>query len=220
MKPSEAFMQNRESIARILKRHGLENVRVFGSVIRGEDREDSDLDLLAGGNFHQCFQAEIALERFLNVRVNVIARDSLYKPFEVCTLADAVPLLDAFPGARPPRGEMFVRAKDIFRLKWILQGLDRIRTSTKNKTEQEAMILSFPIHEIESRLSMLSRPVRNRLDPEEEIFGPMGAFLTQEDCRAGKKFPRLEERCREILNELEREYVPSPEYATDPEPEV
>ncbi len=220
MKPSEAFMQNREAITRILKSHGLENVRVFGSVIRGEDREDSDLDLLAGGNSHQCFQAEIALERFLNVRVNVIARDSLYKPFEVCTLADAVPLLDAFPGARPPRGEMFVRAKDIFRLKWILQGLDRIRTSTKNKTEQEAMILSFPIHEIEFRLSMLSFPVRERLDPEEEIFGPMGAFLTQADWRAGKKFPRLEERCRQVLEELERDYLPSPEYAIEPEPEL
>ena len=135
MNPSDAFMQNREAIARIPKSYGPENVRVFGSLIRGEDQEDGDLDFLAGGNSHQCFQAEIALERFLNVRVNVIARDSLYKPFEVCTLADAVPLLDAFPGARPSRGEMFVRAKDIFRLKWILQGLDRIRTSTKNKTE-------------------------------------------------------------------------------------
>ena len=48
MKPSEAFMQNREAIARILKAHGLGNVRVPGSAFRG----DSDLDFLAGGNSH------------------------------------------------------------------------------------------------------------------------------------------------------------------------
>ena len=48
MKPSKAFMQNREAIARILKSYGPENVRVFGSAIRGEDREDGDLHFLAG----------------------------------------------------------------------------------------------------------------------------------------------------------------------------
>ncbi len=52
MKPSEAFMQNREEIAGILKTIGRENVRILGSVIRGEDREDGALDLLAGGNSH------------------------------------------------------------------------------------------------------------------------------------------------------------------------
>lgn len=220
MKPSDALMSNQEEIAKILESHGLTNVHVFGSVIRGEDREDSDLDLLADGSAHQCFLAEIALERFLSIRVNVIARDSFYAPFEVCALADAVPLSEAFPGARPPRGEMFVRAKDIFRLKSILQGIDRIQKLTKNKTEGESMTLSRPIHEIESRLIMLSRPIRDRLDPEGEIFGPMGAFVSLSDCEEEKKFPRLKNRCRQVLGELERDYLPSPEYATDPEPDL
>ena len=48
MKPSKAFMQNREEIAEILKTIGRENVRILGSVIRGEDREDGDLHFLAG----------------------------------------------------------------------------------------------------------------------------------------------------------------------------
>lgn len=220
MKPSEVFMKDREEIAKILESHGLTNVHVVGSVIRGEDREDSDIDLLADGSAHLCFLAEIALERFLSVRVNVIARDSFYEPFEACILADAVPLLEAFPGARPPRGKMFIRAKDIFRLKAILQGIDQIQKWTKNKTKREAMPPSRPIHEIESRLIMLSRPVREHLDPEGEIFGPMGAFLTLSDWRTGKKFPRLEDRCRQVLGELERDYLPSPEYATDPEPDL
>jgi predicted nucleotidyltransferase len=38
--------QNREEILRIAARHGARNVRVFGSVARGEDRFDSDVDLL------------------------------------------------------------------------------------------------------------------------------------------------------------------------------
>ena len=38
--------RNREEILRIAARHGARNVRVFGSVARGEDRFDSDVDLL------------------------------------------------------------------------------------------------------------------------------------------------------------------------------
>jgi predicted nucleotidyltransferase len=37
---------NREEILRIAARHGATNVRVFGSVARGDDRADSDVDLL------------------------------------------------------------------------------------------------------------------------------------------------------------------------------
>jgi predicted nucleotidyltransferase len=38
--------QNREEILRIAAQHGARNVRVFGSVARGEDQADSDVDLL------------------------------------------------------------------------------------------------------------------------------------------------------------------------------
>jgi len=37
---------NRTLILEIAAKHGAHNVRVFGSVARGEDRPDSDLDLL------------------------------------------------------------------------------------------------------------------------------------------------------------------------------
>jgi predicted nucleotidyltransferase len=36
----------RDEILRIAARHGARNVRVFGSVARGQDRPDSDIDLL------------------------------------------------------------------------------------------------------------------------------------------------------------------------------
>jgi predicted nucleotidyltransferase len=38
--------RDREEILRIAAQHGARNVRVFGSVARGDDRADSDVDLL------------------------------------------------------------------------------------------------------------------------------------------------------------------------------
>jgi hypothetical protein len=46
MKPSEVLEANRQVIRDLTEKHGLLNPRVFGSVARGEDREDSDLDIL------------------------------------------------------------------------------------------------------------------------------------------------------------------------------
>lgn len=44
---SELLSAKREEILRICEKYGARNVRVFGSAVRGEDREDSDIDFLA-----------------------------------------------------------------------------------------------------------------------------------------------------------------------------
>ncbi|HTX75391.1 MAG TPA: nucleotidyltransferase family protein [Terracidiphilus sp.] len=46
MRPSEVLPQHRETIRRLVAEAGMANPRVFGSVVRGEDREGSDLDIL------------------------------------------------------------------------------------------------------------------------------------------------------------------------------
>jgi uncharacterized protein len=46
MRPSKALEANRDAIHAIAARHRVQNVRVFGSVLHGDDAEDSDLDLL------------------------------------------------------------------------------------------------------------------------------------------------------------------------------
>ncbi|WP_040489219.1 nucleotidyltransferase family protein [Fulvimarina pelagi] len=46
MRPSEALEMHRETIREILSRYPVSNPRVFGSVARGEDTEESDLDIL------------------------------------------------------------------------------------------------------------------------------------------------------------------------------
>lgn len=46
MRPSAALAQHRDQIRAIALSHRVTNVRVFGSVLVGEDTECSDLDLL------------------------------------------------------------------------------------------------------------------------------------------------------------------------------
>ncbi|WP_061145862.1 nucleotidyltransferase family protein [Caballeronia arvi] len=46
MKPSIALEAHREEIRLIIEAHHASNARVFGSVARGEDTDESDLDLL------------------------------------------------------------------------------------------------------------------------------------------------------------------------------
>jgi uncharacterized protein len=46
MKLQQLLKENREDILAIAARHGAFNVRVFGSVSRGEETESSDIDLL------------------------------------------------------------------------------------------------------------------------------------------------------------------------------
>ena len=46
MCPSEALETHRDNIRNIALRHRVKKVRVFGSVLHGNDTEDSDLDLL------------------------------------------------------------------------------------------------------------------------------------------------------------------------------
>jgi predicted nucleotidyltransferase len=46
MRPSEILSQHRDTIRELVLQAGMANPRVFGSVARGEDTEDSDLDIL------------------------------------------------------------------------------------------------------------------------------------------------------------------------------
>ncbi len=46
MKPSTALLSHRIALRELAARHRLGSPRVFGSVIHGTDRDDSDLDVL------------------------------------------------------------------------------------------------------------------------------------------------------------------------------
>ena len=46
MKNSQLLSENRQEILALAQQYGAKNVRVFGSVARGEDDEQSDIDFL------------------------------------------------------------------------------------------------------------------------------------------------------------------------------
>ncbi len=46
MRPSTALENHRQAIVQIVESHNGRNPRIFGSVVHGTDRDDSDLDLL------------------------------------------------------------------------------------------------------------------------------------------------------------------------------
>jgi predicted nucleotidyltransferase len=60
----EILRVKRQEIEQIARRHGAGNIRVFGSVARGEDSEASDVDLLIDivGQTSSWFPSGMALE--------------------------------------------------------------------------------------------------------------------------------------------------------------
>ena len=82
----EKLQENREAIYKIAKEFGVSNIRVFGSVARGEEKRGSDVDLLVSvsnytkyckGSFGQnIFQEKV--EKILRRRVDVISEKSLH----------------------------------------------------------------------------------------------------------------------------------------------
>src|SRR5690348_15289604 len=75
MRPSQALETNREALRAIAARHRVQNVRVFGSALREDDTETSDLDLLVDPTPQTTLMdiaaIQVEAERALGVRVDV-----------------------------------------------------------------------------------------------------------------------------------------------------
>ncbi len=96
MKPSDALNRERTFIRQSIAAHRACNGRVFGSVARGEDREESDLDLLVdalpGATLFDLGGLQADLEERLGVRIDVKTPGDLPEKFRAEVLAGAVPL--------------------------------------------------------------------------------------------------------------------------------
>ena len=75
MRPSEALAKHREEVLAIIARYPVANPRVFGSTARGEDREDSDVDILVERvgpmSYFDIFDMEKELSELLGAPVEV-----------------------------------------------------------------------------------------------------------------------------------------------------
>ena len=88
--------RHREALVAAAAAHGVSNLRVFGSVARGEDRPDSDVDLLAdfppGLSLFGLGRVEADLEDILGTQVDLIPAVDLKPGVREVIGADLIPL--------------------------------------------------------------------------------------------------------------------------------
>ena len=92
----ELLRQKREEILHICAKYGAQNVRVFGSVARGEADEQSDLDLLVemdpGRSLFDLGGLQYELEHLLDRPVDVVTDRGLKARIRDRVLQEALPL--------------------------------------------------------------------------------------------------------------------------------
>ncbi len=96
MTQAEILREKREDILRIAAQYGASNVRVFGSVARGEADEQSDIDLLVdlepGRSLFDLGGLLMDLQDLLGWHVDVFSVDTLKMRVRESALREAVPL--------------------------------------------------------------------------------------------------------------------------------
>lgn len=96
MRPSEALAIQRERILAIAAAHGASNLRVFGSVATGADKEGSDIDLLVdigpGISLFEYVGLQLDIQEALGVRVDLCTEEELHPRLRARILAEARPL--------------------------------------------------------------------------------------------------------------------------------
>jgi uncharacterized protein len=96
MRPSEVFEKNRQLIRAAVARYRTTNPRIFGSVLHGTDRDDSDIDILIdtlpGATLFDLIGLEQELERVMGVPVQIVTASELHRFIKDRVLAEAQPV--------------------------------------------------------------------------------------------------------------------------------
>lgn len=96
MKPSFALELNRAAVRAVASRFPATNLRVFGSVLHGDDEDGGDLDLLVealpGATLFDLGAMQIELEELLGVPVDLLTPGDLPLRFRDQVLAEASPV--------------------------------------------------------------------------------------------------------------------------------
>jgi predicted nucleotidyltransferase len=94
MRLKDELSRLRAQILAAAAANGAEGVRVFGSVARGEDSAESDVDFLVrlspGRTLLDLTRLEMQLEALLGRRVDVLTEESLHEPIRRAALRDAM----------------------------------------------------------------------------------------------------------------------------------
>jgi predicted nucleotidyltransferase len=96
MNTEELFKDKREAVLQIARRHGAFNVRVFGSLARGEASAESDVDFLVdmeqGRSLLDLGGLLMDLQGLLGCRVDVVTEKGLRPRIRERILREALPL--------------------------------------------------------------------------------------------------------------------------------
>ena len=91
------IQQQKEVIETLAKDYGAKNIRIFGSVARGEEQENSDIDFLVQfpkgyDLFKQRIPLMQSLQQLLKRKVDLIPEHELNKHLRDTILAEAIEL--------------------------------------------------------------------------------------------------------------------------------
>ena len=90
----DELRSKRAKIEELAQRHGITNIRAFGSVARGDAGPGSDLDLLvdlhSGSSLFELVAFERELSEVLGLKVQVFTEGALHRMFRDRVMAEAV----------------------------------------------------------------------------------------------------------------------------------
>lgn len=96
MLTQDQIVQNRDAILAIARRYGAHDLRIFGSVARGDSTESSDLDLIVRFDEDRSLLDHggliVDLQDLLGVKVDVISERGMRERFRSHVLKEAIPL--------------------------------------------------------------------------------------------------------------------------------
>ena len=82
MSSEKLLKEKRHAVIAIAAKHGAQNLRIFGSVARGDFDSESDIDLLVkmeeGRSLLDLSALTLDLQELLGVKVDVVSEDGLY----------------------------------------------------------------------------------------------------------------------------------------------
>lgn len=90
------LQEKRADILALAERYGVTDVRLFGSVVRGDDRPDSDVDLVVnmkrGRDYFDLIDFKLDAEDTLGRKLDVVLEKTLYHLLRDRILNEARPL--------------------------------------------------------------------------------------------------------------------------------
>lgn len=88
--------KEREHIYKIARKHGAGNIRVFGSLSRGEEGPDSDIDFLVDfeedRSLFDLVGLKLELEELLGHKVDLVTERAMHRLISAKVMKEAVPL--------------------------------------------------------------------------------------------------------------------------------